>query len=121
MKPWGPSWLKLQTEFYPTGFLQARVRQSSGPGGGESEQERGGGSGVCAQGQEAALAPPTPDSPREASRTQTALEPQPCRNYLKLEAQVAEIKSERDFPSSLPLRPEGKCLLGSCVCPWVAV
>lgn len=37
MKPWGPSWLKLQTEFYPTGFLQARVRQSQEE---ESERER---------------------------------------------------------------------------------
>ncbi|KAK2506290.1 hypothetical protein MC885_021130, partial [Smutsia gigantea] len=46
------------------------------------------------------------DSPSERSRTQTALELQPCRNYLKLVAQLAEIISEQYFPSSLPLRPE---------------
>lgn len=67
MKPWGPSWLKLQTEFYPTGFLQARVRQSR-------EGERASASGregvvcVCVQARRAALAPPTPDSPREPER-----------------------------------------------------
>lgn len=35
---------------------------------------------------------------------------------MKLEAQGAEIKSERFFPLPfLPLHPEGKCLLGGCV------
>ena len=63
--------------------------------------------------------------PVSPSRTQTELELQPCRNYLKLEAQGAEIKSERFFPLPfLSLSPEGKCLSGGCfasACPCVAL
>lgn len=117
MKPWGPSWLKLQTEFYPTGFLQARVRQSQ-----ERERESAR-EGVCVY--TGRQAPPTLTVPGSLSKTQTELELQPCRNYLKLEAHGAEIKSERFFPLPfLPLHPEGKCLSGggfACVCPCVAL
>ena len=70
MKPWGPSWLKLQTEFYPTGFLQARVRQSwegervrEREGERERESSRAGGREWCVyMGRQA---PPTADSPSE--------------------------------------------------------
>lgn len=74
MKPWGPSWLKLQTEFYPTGFLQARVRQSWEGGGGregEEREERGREGVVCVytgwrRGWRAGgVAPPTPAGPSE--------------------------------------------------------
>lgn len=59
---------------------------------------------------------------RSLSRTQPALGLQPWRNYLKLEAQGAEIKSEQQFLLPfLPLCPEGECLLGICVGPWVAL
>lgn len=59
---------------------------------------------------------------RSLSRTQPALGLQPWRNYLKLEAQGAEIKSEQQFLLPfLPLCPEGECLLGICVDPWVAL
>lgn len=67
---------------------------------------------MCTCGQ----APPTLTVP--ASRVgghRLSWELQPCRNYLKLEAQGAEIKSERFFPLPfLPFHPEGKCLLGGC-------